>query len=73
MQLRIYLGLCRCMCTGAGTGALVQVPASGDEGFVRIVHSAVFGRTDEPEPSQRLSPLVPLSSEFHAEMVQIIG
>ena len=36
------------------------------------MHSAVFGRTDETSPGQRLSPLVPLGQEFHAEMVIII-
>ena len=39
---------------------------------MRIVHSAVFGRTDETSPAQRLSPLVPLPQEFHAEMVTIL-
>ena len=41
----------------------------GDEGFVKLVHKVVFGRTDESSPKERLSPLVPLGQEFHAEKV----
>ena len=45
----------------------------GDEGFVKMVHSSVFGRTDERSPKERLSPLVPVAQEFHSAKVTLLG
>ena len=39
---------------------------AGDEGFVKVVQSSVWARTDESSPKERLSPLVALIQEFHA-------
>ena len=36
-----------------------------------MVHSSVFGRTDERSPKERLSPLVPVAQEFHAAKVTL--
>ena len=44
---------------------------AGDEGFVKVVQSSVWSRTDETDPKERLSPLVPLIQEFHARKLGI--
>ena len=44
---------------------------AGDEGFVKVVQSSVWSRTDETDPKERLSPLVPLIQEFHARQLGI--
>ena len=41
----------------------------GDQGFVENCQSAIFARTGEAAPEERLSAFVPLPQEFHAEKV----
>ena len=41
----------------------------GDQGFAQNCHGAIFSRTSETDPKERLSPFIPLPQEFHAEKV----
>ena len=42
---------------------------SGDQGFVENCTGAIYSRTSETNPAERLTPFIPLPQEFHAEKV----
>ena len=48
---------------------LFAIVTTGDQGFVEKVQGAIFSRTGESDPKERLSPFIPLPQEFHTEKV----
>lgn len=46
---------------------------NGDQGFSALCHQAVDSRTEVGDPSQRLSPLLPLPQDWHAAKVSFIA
>ena len=47
----------------------LRIPVNGDQGYCEKNRKAVDSRTELEDPSQRLSPLLPLAQEWHATKV----
>ena len=47
----------------------LRVPVNGDQGYCEKNRKGVDSRTEVEDPNQRLSPLLPLPQEWHAQKV----